>query len=111
MILILLTYQLGGSFIDDFAFMILATPIFFPAALKLGCDPLWFTIIIAINLMIGAVIPPVAVCVFIVGNITKIPSSVIYKGVIPFLAGLIIILVLTFIFPQIVTFLPHMLYK
>ena len=68
MILILLTYQLGGSFIDDFAFMILATPIFFPAALKLGYDPLWFSIIIAINLMIGAVIPPVAMCVFIVGK-------------------------------------------
>jgi tripartite ATP-independent transporter DctM subunit len=111
MILILLTYQLGGSFIDDFAFMILATPIFFPAALKLGYDPLWFSIIIAINLMIGSVIPPVAMCVFIVGNITKVPSNIIYKGAAPFLIGLIVILVLTFIFPQIVTFLPHMLYK
>ena len=111
MILILLTYQLGGSFIDDFAFMILATPIFFPAALRLGYDPLWFSIIIAINLMIGAVIPPVALCVFIVSNITKIPSYVIYKGVVPFLGGLIVILVLIFIFPQIVTFLPHLLYK
>ncbi len=111
MILILLTYQLGGSFIDDFAFMILATPIFFPAAIKLGYDPLWFSIIIAINLMIGGVIPPVAVCVFIVGNITKVPTNIIYRGVAPFLIGLVVLLILTFIFPQIITFLPRMLYK
>ncbi len=42
MVLIALIYLLGGSFLDDLAFMILATPIFFPAVVKLGFDPLWF---------------------------------------------------------------------
>ena len=111
MIIILLAYQIGGSFIDDFAFMIMATPIFYPAVIKLGYDPIWFGIIIGVNLMIGMVIPPVAMGVFIVKNITKVPFNVIYKGVYPFLVGLMIILVLLFSFPQIVTFLPHALYK
>jgi C4-dicarboxylate transporter DctM subunit len=110
MIIILLTYQVGGSFIDDFAFMIMATPIFFPAAIKLGYDPLWFGIIICVNLMIGTIIPPVAMSVFIVRNITKVPFGVIYKGVYPFLIGLVFVLVLLFVLPQIVTFLPHALY-
>ena len=35
-------YEIGGSFIDDLAFMILATPIFYPAVLKLGFNPIWF---------------------------------------------------------------------
>jgi TRAP-type C4-dicarboxylate transport system permease large subunit len=53
--------------------MILATPIFFPAVVKLGFDPLWFGMLIAITVMIGVVIPPVAMNVFVVKNITKVP--------------------------------------
>ena len=70
-ILICIVYQIGGSFIDDLAFMILATPIFYPAIIKLGFNPLWFGILIGVVVMIGVVIPPVAVCVFVVKNITK----------------------------------------
>ena len=71
MILIFLVYLIGGSFIDDLAFMILATPIFFPAIVKLGYDPLWACIMITLTICIGSVIPPVAICVFVVRNITK----------------------------------------
>jgi len=68
--LIFVLYLLGGSFIDDLAFMILATPIFYPAVLKLGFNPLWFGITLGVVLMIGVVIPPVAICVFVVKNTT-----------------------------------------
>ena len=84
LILICLVYLIGGSFIDDLAFMILATPIFYPAVLKLGFNPLWFGIVIGVVVMIGVVIPPVAICVFVVKNITKVPIGQIYKGVAPF---------------------------
>ena len=47
MVLISLIYLIGGSFIDDLAFMILATPIFYPVIIKLGFDPIWFGMIIA----------------------------------------------------------------
>jgi len=40
--MICLIYEIGGSFIDDLAFMILATPIFYPAVMRLGFDPIWF---------------------------------------------------------------------
>jgi tripartite ATP-independent transporter DctM subunit len=106
MILISLVYQTGGSFIDDLAFMILATPIFFPAVIKLGFDPIWFGIMIAITVMIGTIIPPVAICVFVVKNITKVPFGVIYSGVYPFLISLIGVGILLFLFPQIALWLP-----
>jgi TRAP-type C4-dicarboxylate transport system permease large subunit len=109
MILICCIYQLGGSFIDDIAFMILATPIFYPIALKLGYDPIWFGMMVAVTLMIGVVIPPVAMNVFVVKNITKVPLNVIYSGVYPFLASLFLVYILLFLFPQIATFLPHRL--
>jgi C4-dicarboxylate transporter DctM subunit len=111
MILIILIYEIGGSFIDDLAFMILATPIFFPAVIKLGFDPIWYGIMIGITVMIGAIIPPVALCVFVVKNITNVPFSVIYSGVYPFLISLIVCATLLFLFPQIALFLPSLLMK
>jgi len=108
MILIILIYLLGGSFIDDLAFMILATPIFYPAVIKLGYNPIWFGIMVGITLMIGVIIPPVAICVFIVRNITGIPFNTIYKGVLPFLISLGIAALLMFLFPGLATWLPNL---
>jgi len=111
MFLICLIYELGGSFIDDLAFMVLATPIFYPAVLKLGFDPIWFGMVVAITVMIGTVIPPVAICVFVVQNITKVPIMVIYKGVAPFLISLVVVGILLFLFPQMALWLPSVLMK
>ncbi len=111
MALIFFVYLIGGSFIDDLAFMILATPIFYPIMEKLGYDPLLIGIMVALTVCIGSVIPPVAICVFVVKNITKVPMGVIYSGVYPFLISLFLVVILVFIFPQIVTYLPNMLMK
>jgi tripartite ATP-independent transporter DctM subunit len=111
MLLICFVYLFGGSFIDDLAFMILATPIFYPAIAKLGFDPIWFGIVIAITVAIGVVIPPVAVCVFVVKNITKEPMGEIYAGVTPFLISLVLVGVLLFLFPQLALWLPSLFFK
>jgi tripartite ATP-independent transporter DctM subunit len=111
MLIICFIYLFGGSFIDDLAFMILATPIFYPAVEKLGFDPIWFGIVIAITVAIGVVIPPVAVCVFVVKNITKVPMGEIYKGVTPFLISLVVVGGLLFLFPQLALWLPSLFFK
>lgn len=107
MAVILLIYLVGGSFVDDMAFMILATPIFFPVAMKLGYDPIWFSIVIGVTLMIGVITPPVAVAAFIVKNITRESIGLVYKGVLPFLITLFLCLTLLFLFPQLATYLPR----
>ncbi len=109
MLLIVAIYLIGGSIMDDLAFMVLATPIFFPTAVALGYDPIWFGILICVTLMIGGIIPPVAIYVFILGNITGIPFKTIYKGVVPFLSALVIALVILFAFPQVALWLPNLL--
>lgn len=110
-VIISFIYLIGGSFIDDLAFMILATPIFYPVIIKLGLDPIWFGIIVAVTVMIGVVIPPVAINVFVVKNITKTPFQIIYAGVYPFLISLAIGAILLFIFPQLALWLPGLLMK
>ena len=77
--------------------------------LKLGFDPLWFGMMIAITVMIGVVIPPVAICVFVVKQITKTPMNIIYAGVYPFLISLVVGGILLFMFPSLATWLPKVL--
>jgi C4-dicarboxylate transporter DctM subunit len=111
MLLIIAVYLIGGSFIDDLAFMILATPIFYPAVIKLGYDPIWFGIMLLITIMIGVIIPPVAMCVFVVKGITGVPINIIYRGCLPFILSLVACAALLFIFPQLAYWLPNLLMK
>ena len=111
LILICIIYEIGGSFIDDLTFMILATPIFYPAVLKLGFDPIWFGILLGVVLMIGVVIPPVAICVFVVKNIAKESMGTIYKGATPFLISLGLMWILLLLFPQLALWLPSLMFK
>ncbi|MBN1102284.1 MAG: TRAP transporter large permease subunit, partial [Deltaproteobacteria bacterium] len=109
LILIGFVYILGGTFIDDLAFMILATPIFYPIVAKLGYDLIWFGIFIQITVMIGSIIPPVAINVFVIRSVTKDSFSDIYKGVTPFLISLILVIICLFLFPQVALFIPSLL--
>jgi tripartite ATP-independent transporter DctM subunit len=103
-----LIYLLGGSVIDDLAFMILATPILYPVVTKLGFDLIWFGIFLQIVVMIGSIIPPIAVNVFIVNKISKVPVWSIYRGVYPFIIGMAIVCFLLALFPQLALFIPSL---
>ena len=108
---ICIVFELGGSFIEDLAFMILALPIFYPTIIKLGFDPIWFAVIVCVIVMVGMVIPPVAICVFVVKNITKVPMGQIYKGCAPFLIALFVCWIILLCFPSISLWLPSLAYK
>jgi len=111
MIFIIFIYLIGGSFIEDMAFLILATPIFLPLVLKLGYDPVWFGVIICVITMIGIILPPMAINVFVVSGVTKVPVGTIYKGIYPFIVGMYICLFIFLFFPQISLWLPNLLMK
>ena len=111
MIIIIFVYLIGGSFIEDLAFLILVTPIFLPIILKLGYDPVWFGIIVSVTCMIGIIIPPMAVNVFVVSGITKVPINTIYKGCYPYIAGMSVCLLILLLFPQISLWLPSLFMK
>ncbi len=111
MLIIVAVYLVGGSFIEDLAFLILATPIFLPVVLKLGYDPIWFGVIVSVVTMIGIILPPVAINAFVVSGVTKEPVGVVYRGIYPFLVGMTICLLILLFFPEISLWLPNMLMK
>jgi C4-dicarboxylate transporter DctM subunit len=111
MLIIIAVYLIGGSFIEDLAFLILATPIFLPVVLKMGYDPIWFGVIVCVITMIGIILPPVAINAFVVSGVTKVPVGTVYKGVYPYLIGMVICLFILLFFPEISLWAPRTFMK
>jgi C4-dicarboxylate transporter DctM subunit len=107
MIVIVFIYFIGGFFMDSMALIVLTVPIFFPLVQELGFDPIWFGVIIVLVGEMGVLTPPVGVNVFVIKGIAPdVPLEHIFKGIVPFLAALIIVTAILLIFPRIATFLP-----
>ncbi len=107
MAVIVFIYFIGGFFMDSMALVVVTIPIFFPVVMKLGFDPIWFGVIIVLTAEMGVITPPVGVNVFVIKGIAPdVPLETIFKGILPFLAALIIVTIILIVFPQIATFLP-----
>lgn len=110
MLAILLGYLIAGCFMDALALIILTVPILYPVVLKLGFDPIWFGVIVTVMTEIGVITPPVGVNVYIIKGIAAdVPLESIFKGTLPFLAALIVTVLVLVAFPQVVLFLPGLL--
>lgn len=108
---IVFVYLIGGCFIDALALIMLTIPIFFPIVTNLGYDPIWFGIIIVLVTQMGVITPPVGINVYVVAGIAKdIELSDIFRGSLPFLIALILGTALMIMFPQIITYLPNLMY-
>jgi len=104
---IIFIYLVGGCFMDSLALILLTIPIFFPVAVSLGYDPIWFGVIIVMVTEMGVITPPVGVNVYVVSGVAKdVPLDVIFKGIFPLLLALIVAVILMVLFPQIALFLP-----
>lgn len=107
--IIVLIYLIGGCFMDALALITLTIPIFYPAVIALGFDPIWFGVIIVLVTEMGVITPPVGVNVYVIKGIaTDVPLETIFKGIFPFLAALIANVGILLAFPQIATFLPSL---
>ncbi len=107
---VILTYLIGGCFIDSLALILLTVPIFFPVIKSMGFDPIWFGVIIVLVTQIGVISPPLGTNVYIIkGVASDVPLSTIFKGIVPFLIAMIICTVFIVAFPQIALFLPGLI--
>jgi len=107
MVLILFLYLLLGCVMDALAMILLTVPIFFPLAMALGFDPIWFGIIIVRVVEMAAITPPVGLNVFVIKGVAKdVPLYTIFRGIIPFLMADVCHVALLIAVPQVVLFLP-----
>ena len=105
---IVLLYYVCGWLMDAGAIMILTIPIVGPIMAGLGFDLVWFGIITTVLLEVDLITPPVALNLYVIQGVTKVPMGEIIRGVIPFVITMSIFLVLVIVFPQISLFLPYL---
>ncbi|MEH0072459.1 TRAP transporter large permease subunit [Pannonibacter sp. Pt2-lr] len=85
LLVIMLILLIAGMFMDAVTIMFICLPIFLPVAQHLGWDPVWFGVVVMINLAIGLFTPPVGINLYVAANITKLPLERVAQGVLPFL--------------------------
>jgi len=104
-----------GMLIDWIGIVLIMVPIVTPIAAELGFDPLWFSMILIVNLQMSFLSPPFAYAIFFLQAICKpewnIKSGDIIRGSVPFIAVIIVALVLMTVFPEIITWLPNQMIK
>jgi tripartite ATP-independent transporter DctM subunit len=109
MIFILIIYAIAGMVMDALGFLLISIPIFFPMAIQLGYDPIWFGCILTVVTTMGAVTPPVGICAYVVSGMAEdIPLSTVFKGVLWFIPAYAVTMAIMIIFPQISLFLPSL---
>ena len=108
MLIILLMYLMMGCFLDALAMILLTVPIFYPIVLDLGYDPIWFGIIVVMVVELGLITPPIGMNVFVIkGMVQSVPLVSIYKGVLPFVIGQVVLIIAVFLIPEIALWLPE----
>jgi TRAP-type C4-dicarboxylate transport system permease large subunit len=100
-----------GCFMETIAAITILVPVFMPIIAKLGIDPVHFGLIMVLNLMIGLLTPPVGMVLFILQKVSKLSFEQTVKAVLPWLWPLLATLVLITYVPQLVLWLPGILYK
>ncbi len=104
-------YILMGCIIDAIPVMLIFFPVLLPIATGLGIDPTHFGFITVFNLMIGLLTPPVGALLFIETKIAKIPFTTLVTATLPYTLVLFAVLFLCTYFPQLVMFIPNLVFR
>jgi TRAP-type C4-dicarboxylate transport system permease large subunit len=108
---ILVIYLIGGCFVDSLGFLVLTIPIFFPLGMKLGFDPIWYSIILTMVTTMGAITPPVGVNIYVVKALApEIKLATIFMSVSFFFAACIVSIAILIIFPQLILVIPNLVH-
>ena len=96
-----------GFFIPPAAIILMTAPILFPIIKTAGFDPVWFGVVLTINMEIGLIHPPVGLNIYIVSAIAPdVPVTRIMWGTIPYVLCMMLAIVILCVFPGIATWLP-----
>jgi C4-dicarboxylate transporter, DctM subunit len=110
MVLIMVVYLFLGAIMDALAMILLTIPIFFPLAISLGFDPIWFGVILVGMTEIALITPPIGMNVYAISGIAPdVPVTTIFKGIVPFLIADFCRMAVYLLFPATVLFLPSIM--
>jgi tripartite ATP-independent transporter DctM subunit len=104
---ILLVYLVLGCFMDAIGMLLLTLPVFFPAVVKLGYDPIWFGIVVVKMCGVCLLTPPIGLSCFVVAAVRRdIPLSDVFRGSMPFVIADFLAIGIFIAWPEVITWLP-----
>ncbi|MGI6703568.1 MAG: TRAP transporter large permease [Clostridia bacterium] len=109
LLLINLLLFIVGTFLDTVAALIILVPILFPIATAIGVGAVHFGMIICVNLAVGMITPPFGACLFVACGVANIKLEQIVKNILPFIAALVIVILLVTFIEPVSMFLPRLL--
>jgi C4-dicarboxylate transporter, DctM subunit len=104
-----LLYLFLGCIMEAAAIVIMTIPIVMPMLAQVGIDPIHFGVVLAVNMSIGTLTPPVGIVMFVICQIADLTVEAYTRATLPFILILIAVLFIVTTFPQIVLFLPRLL--
>lgn len=112
MILILvLFYLVMGCFLETLSMMVGTIPVVMPVILHLGIDPVWFGIFLVIMMELALITPPVGMNLYVVQSVRgRGELADVYRGILPFVAAMLMMIGMIILWPQIVMVLPEALF-
>ncbi|MBI6629555.1 TRAP transporter large permease [Pontibaca salina] len=100
---------IAGFFLPPVAVILMAAPILLPIITAAGFDPIWFAVILTINMEIGLISPPVGLNLYVINGIAPdIPLKTILKGSLPYVGCMVLAIIVLSVFPGIATWLPDL---
>ena len=98
-----------GSFMETNASILILCPILLPIAEQIGMHPVQFGVMMVLNLMIGLLTPPMAICLYITSKLGKISFERAFRAVSPYYIALLVVLFAITMIPQVTLWLPQMI--
>ncbi|WOD06264.1 TRAP transporter large permease subunit [Marinomonas sp. GJ51-6] len=98
---------IGGQFMEPSGLLVIVAPVVFPIAMELGVDPIHLGIIMVVNMEIGMITPPIGLNLFVTSGITGMSLARVVKAAMPFVAVLMVFLILVTYIPALSTALPY----
>jgi len=96
-----------GMFLDTIAIILVTTPIIMPVLDSFSVDPVWYGVLLMINLELALITPPVGMNLFVIKGIAHAPMAEIIRGILPYVGLMVVGLALIWLFPVLTLWLPH----
>jgi C4-dicarboxylate transporter DctM subunit len=108
-ILVCVIFIFLGDFLEVVSITIITLPIIFPILLAMGIDPVWFAVIMTINMEFALITPPVGLNLFVIKGVVEDASLMeVFQGTLPFMLLMLAVLILVILFPQLSLWLPFL---
>ncbi len=108
--LVIIFFLVLGCLLNVIPMILLVLPTIFPMITALSFDPIWFGVCTVLMMEAGQITPPIGVNVFAIATASGVPMYTVFRGILPFFICMLVLLVLMTIFPQMVLFLPKLLF-